>query len=77
MKVDAIPIVAEGPNGERFEGHECSECGQEFFDVISDETPPRIIERAVENFIQHADEKHHSDGGVIGGSRRQNGRMCA
>lgn len=77
MKVDALPITGEGPKGEEILGLECSECGQEFFDAITEEGSPRVIESAVAKFIEHADQEHHSTGGVIGGKRRDEWRVCA
>lgn len=77
MKVDALPIVGKGPQGELIEGLECSECGQEFFDAVTEEIPPRMVESAVAKFIDHADQDHHSTGGVIGGGRRAEWRVCA
>jgi hypothetical protein len=76
MKVDAIPITAETETGETIPGLECSACGEEFFDIVTVEAFPRIVETAVAQFIKHADHEHHSTGGVFNG-RRQSGRMCA
>jgi hypothetical protein len=79
MKVDGIFIEAEGPGGEKITGLECSECGQEFFDAFSIGDSPRIVESAVAKFIEHADQEHHSDGGVFIGERRprREWRACA
>jgi hypothetical protein len=77
MKVDAISVEGEGPDGQKITGLECSECGQKFFDEFSVGSSPQLIEGAVEKFIEHADQDHHSSGGVIGGKRRGEWRVCA
>ena len=61
MKVDALEITGQGPHGEAIEGHACSECGREFFDALSSEGIPQVVETSVQKFIRHADEEHHSD----------------
>lgn len=70
MKVDGIFVQADGPGGGIITGLECSECGQRFFDGMSDGPRPRVLESGVEKFIQHADDEHKSTGGVIGVGRK-------
>ena len=82
MKVDALIITGKAPDGQVISGLECSECGQEFFDAITEDvfspdSSLRIVESAVAKFIDHADQEHHSTGGVIGGARRDKRRLCA
>lgn len=70
MKVDGLFVEGNGPDGIKIKGLECSECGEQFFDQMSEEVPPRVLESAVEKFIQHAEDAHQSTGGVIGVNRR-------
>lgn len=70
MKVDGLFVEGTGPNGGKITGLECSECGECFFDQMSEEVPPRVLESAVEKFIEHAEDAHQSTGGVIGVKRK-------
>jgi hypothetical protein len=70
MKVDGLFVEGTGPNGGKITGLECSECGECFFDQMSEEASPRVLESAVEKFIEHAEDAHQSSGGVIGVIRR-------
>lgn len=70
MKVDGLFFEGNGPGGGKITGLECSECGECFFDQMSEEVPPRVLESAVEKFIDHGEEAHQSTGGVIRVSRR-------
>lgn len=70
MRVNALSVKAKSLSGETTEGLECSECGQRFFDTMSDVTPRQILQSAITTFIDHADHEHHSVGGIIGLERR-------
>lgn len=70
MKVDGLFVEGTGPAGGKIIGLECSECGEQFFDQMSEESPSLIVERADQKFIQHAEDAHQSSGGVIGVNRR-------
>jgi uncharacterized radical SAM superfamily protein len=69
MKVDALFAEGDGPTGGKIEGLECSECGQRFFEEMSEGARPRVLESAVEKFVQHAEDEHQASGGVIGVKR--------
>jgi hypothetical protein len=70
MKVDGLFVEGTGPAGGKITGLECSECGECFFDQMSEEASPRVLESAVEKFIEHAEDAHQSTGGVIGVNRK-------
>jgi hypothetical protein len=70
MKVDGLFVEGTGPNGGKITGLECSECGECFFDQMSERTPSLTVESSVQKFLEHAEDEHQSTGGVIGVTRR-------
>jgi hypothetical protein len=77
MKVDCLFIEAEGPDGKTVMAAKCSECGELFFDQMSEGEHSRVLESGVTKFIDHANEIHQSTGGVIGGKRSERRSACA
>jgi hypothetical protein len=77
MKVDCLFIEAKGPDGKTVMAAEYSECGELFFDQMSEGPNRRVLESGVTKFIDHANEVHQSTGGVIGGKRNERRSACA
>jgi hypothetical protein len=70
MKVDGLFVEGTGPAGGKIIGLGCSECGECFFDQMSEKYPSLVVESSVQKFLEHAEDAHQSTGGVIGVNRR-------